>query len=206
MRLAHDWYDGEVPDTVSLGADVYIDTAYSFAAFDRSGENALSLGRAAGVYDRTAFIVGPGGRVSIGDFTCLNACYIVCNRQICIGAFCMFAWGVTLTDTWLDAGTDRNARRAALADSRRLDNFAMPAGAPPTPVVVEDNVWVGFNAVVLPGVRLGRGAIVGANTIVDRDVAPYSVVVGNPVREIRQLEPTDTDEARRAALAECLRG
>ncbi len=57
------------------------------------------------------------------------------------------------------------------------------------PVVIEDDAWIGFNAVVLKGVRIGRGAIVGSATVVTKDVPPYSVVVGNPAREIGQARP-----------------
>ena len=55
------------------------------------------------------------------------------------------------------------------------------------PIVIEDDVWIGANAVILPGVRLGRGAVVGANSVVSRDVAPLTVVAGQPAREIRVL-------------------
>lgn len=51
-------------------------------------------------------------------------------------------------------------------------------------VVVEDDVWIGFGAVVLSGVRVGRGAIVAAGAVVHCDVEPYLVVAGNPAREV----------------------
>lgn len=46
------------------------------------------------------------------------------------------------------------------------------------PVVLEDRVWVGINATILPGVRIGYGAIVGANSVVTKDVPPMTVVAG----------------------------
>ena len=49
-------------------------------------------------------------------------------------------------------------------------------------VIIEDDVWIGFGAIVISGVRIGRGAIVGAGSVVPKDVAPYSIVVGNPAR------------------------
>jgi maltose O-acetyltransferase len=57
------------------------------------------------------------------------------------------------------------------------------------PVVIEDDVWLGTNAVVLPGVRVGRGAVVGAGAVVTRDVPPFSVVAGVPAHVIRTLTP-----------------
>lgn len=55
-------------------------------------------------------------------------------------------------------------------------------------VVLEDRVWVGINATILPGVRIGYGAIVGANSVVTKDVPPMTVVAGNPARIIKELK------------------
>ena len=56
------------------------------------------------------------------------------------------------------------------------------------PVVIEDDAWVGFNATVLKGVTIGRGAVVGAASVVTRDVPPWTVVAGNPARSIGVAE------------------
>ena len=53
-------------------------------------------------------------------------------------------------------------------------------------IVVGNDVWIGQNATVLPGVKIGDGAIIGANSVVGSDVEPYTVVVGNPSRMIRK--------------------
>ena len=52
--------------------------------------------------------------------------------------------------------------------------------------VVENDVWIGQNAVILPGVHIGNGAIIGANSVVGSDVAPYTIVAGNPAKPIRK--------------------
>ena len=54
--------------------------------------------------------------------------------------------------------------------------------------IVEDDVSIGVSAVILPGVRLGRGCIVGAGAVVTKDVAPHTTVVGNPARRLRSAE------------------
>lgn len=51
-------------------------------------------------------------------------------------------------------------------------------------IVIEDYVWIAMNAIVLPGVHIGKGAVVGAGAVVSKDVAPGTIVVGNPAREI----------------------
>ena len=52
-------------------------------------------------------------------------------------------------------------------------------------VVIGNDVWIGQNATVLPGVHIGDGAIIGANSVVGSDVPPYTIVAGNPARKIR---------------------
>ena len=56
------------------------------------------------------------------------------------------------------------------------------------PIVIEDKVWIGINSTVLPGVRIGYGSIVGAQSVVTRDVPPMTVVAGNPARIIKRIE------------------
>jgi acetyltransferase-like isoleucine patch superfamily enzyme len=55
------------------------------------------------------------------------------------------------------------------------------------PVTIEDDVWIGANAVVLPGVRIGTHAVVAAGAIVTKDVPPHSLVAGVPAKVIKQL-------------------
>ena len=55
-------------------------------------------------------------------------------------------------------------------------------------IVIEDNVWVGGGAILLPGVTIGRNAVVGAGAVVTRNVPPDTVVAGNPARAIRSID------------------
>ncbi|MCM1170085.1 MAG: sugar O-acetyltransferase [Bacteroides sp.] len=55
------------------------------------------------------------------------------------------------------------------------------------PIVIEDKVWIGINATILPGVRLGYGCIVGAGSVVTKDVPPLSIVAGNPARIVKTI-------------------
>ena len=68
------------------------------------------------------------------------------------------------------------------------------------PVTIGNDVWIGHGAVVMPGLTIGDGAVVGANAVVTRDVAPYTVVAGVPARPLRARFAADI-AARLAALA-----
>jgi maltose O-acetyltransferase len=61
------------------------------------------------------------------------------------------------------------------------------------PVVIEDNVWVGMRALVMPGVTLGRGCVVGAGAVVVRDVPPLAIVFGSPARTVGTRDEADAD-------------
>lgn len=56
------------------------------------------------------------------------------------------------------------------------------------PIVIEDKAWIGINSTILPGVRIGYGAIVGAGSVVTKDVPPMTVVAGNPAKFIKKIE------------------
>ena len=57
------------------------------------------------------------------------------------------------------------------------------------PVIIGDNVWIGDKATILPGVKIGNGAVIGANAVVTKDVPAYAVVVGNPAQVIKRGTP-----------------
>ena len=52
--------------------------------------------------------------------------------------------------------------------------------------IIGNDVWIGQNAVILPGVHIGDGAIIGANSVVGSDVEPYTIIAGNPAKPIRK--------------------
>lgn len=64
----------------------------------------------------------------------------------------------------------------------------IPVGDP-RPVILEENVWVGDSAIICKGVRIGKNSVVGAGSVVRRDVPANTVVAGNPARTIRKLDP-----------------
>jgi galactoside O-acetyltransferase len=83
------------------------------------------------------------------------------------------------------------APRVTFVTSSHPNNSRIRSVAPVAsgPIVVEDDVWIGAGAVVLPGVRIRRGAVVGALALVTQDVDELTVVAGQPARPIRKLEP-----------------
>ena len=66
---------------------------------------------------------------------------------------------------------------------------------------IEEDCWIGGNVTILPGVRVGKGSVVGAASVVTKDVPPYTVVAGNPARRIRDVPRNTKAEISSGALA-----
>ena len=56
------------------------------------------------------------------------------------------------------------------------------------PVMIDDNVWIGYRVIILPGVHVGRNAIIGAGAVVTKDVLPYAIVGGVPAKVLKMRE------------------
>ena len=57
-----------------------------------------------------------------------------------------------------------------------------------SPITIEDDVWIGFNSIILKGVRICRGSIIAAGSVVTKDVPQYSIVAGNPAKVVKKIE------------------
>ena len=117
--------------------------------------------------------------VHIGEDTTITPGLIV-NDGYCglcrIGSRVSIATNVTLV-------VDSNPNSSRLAAEPYVEQHLVVTAS----VVIEDDAWLGTNAVVLPGVTVGRGAVVGAGAVVTANVPPFAVVAGVPARVIRKL-------------------
>lgn len=127
------------------------------------------------------FHAGFGSNVHIGDdfFGNVNISFVD-DVAITIGDGVMIAPNVTLTTTG-----------HPVHPSRRVD-FARFS----EPIVLEDRVWIGSNAAIMPGARVGYGSVIGAGSVVTRDIPAMTVAMGVPARPVRAI--TDDDLATRA--------
>ena len=114
-------------------------------------------------------------RLEIGDDTMIGYhSHIMVVGQVTIGKHVLIADKVYISD-----------------NLHGFEDIGRPVLAQPLthrPVVIEDEVWIGENACVLPGVTVGRHSVIGSNSVVTKDVPPYSVVAGTPARVIRQYD------------------
>jgi maltose O-acetyltransferase len=70
-----------------------------------------------------------------------------------------------------------------------MDNVRSAGKGYGNEIIIEDGVWIGYGAIILPGVTIGYKSIVGAGTVVNKNVPPYTVVAGSPMRIIKRWNP-----------------
>lgn len=98
-------------------------------------------------------------------------------------------------------GTFCGHRVMILTGSHNMFEFGPPRrlAAPPRPVTIGKYVWICSGAIICPGVTIGDYAVVGPGAVVMRNVAPYTVVAGNPARVVRRLRSKDYGTTHEAA-------
>ena len=138
------------------------------------------------------------GTMRIGDGTILRSVMVpvelttAYGATLVIGRRCSFNYGVSIgARARIEIGNRvRMGPFAMIIDSQFHDVYDRDREAEPEPVVVGDDVWIGTRASVLPGVTIGRGSIVGAHSLVNRDIAPFTIVGGVPAKPLGQIDPS----------------
>ena len=118
------------------------------------------------------------GRVEIGNHTFVNyGSSIAARTSVKIGSHCLLGHYTFVMD---------NDQHDV------VKHWELPQSEP---VIIEDHVWIGSKAVILPGVRIGSRAVIGAGSIVTKDVPPRCVAAGNPARVLRYLTELELSHA-----------
>ena len=123
-----------------------------------------------------------GGSITIGD-----DCYVGENSRIWsmsaikIGNRVLISHGVNIHDTnshsiYASERHDHFRKIASTGHPLNLDSVTS------LPIVIGDDVWIGFNASIMKGVTIGNGAIIGANTVITKSIPAYGIAVGNPFK------------------------
>ncbi len=131
-----------------------------------------------------------GARTKVAESSLGDHSYVVNDSDIIhttVGKFCSIAAHTRINpgnhpmDRVMMSHVGYRSSAYGLGD----DDAGFFAWRAASPVVLGHDVWIGHGAVVLPGVTIGTGAVVGAGAIVTRDVAPFTIAVGNPARPLR---------------------
>lgn len=157
----------QYPERIHLGAGTRLGRHVTIRA-NTQDSSGIRIGNQVLVQDGVVINANQGS-VSIGDRCWLGPfCLVYGNGGVRIGKDVLVAGHTSINSI-----------------SHRAERCDIPINAQGlicAPVVIEDDVWIGLNAVILQGITLGRGAIIGAGAVVTRDVPPWSIAVGVPAR------------------------
>jgi acetyltransferase-like isoleucine patch superfamily enzyme len=164
-RLPEDWFPREVPAGLTVGQRSFLISSYAFLHAAPSA--IIRIGSDTGIYHGTFFELGPTAHVEIGDYCTLVGAIMRIDSALRIGNCALIAHEVVITD---------------------CETVGPARSVSARPIAIGDDVWIGMRAIILAGVRIGRGAVVGAGTVVADDVPPMTIVSGNPARIVRTID------------------
>jgi acetyltransferase-like isoleucine patch superfamily enzyme len=173
----------ELSDKISFDNTANITTEASIVNYtnDKSsikiGANSLIRG------ELVAFNLG--GRIEVGDNCFIGpGTRIWSAKKISIGNRVLISHNINIHDN-NSHPLDSKMRHEDFMYMIENNGLLKTSDLNEKEIIIEDDVWIGFNSVILKGIKIKRGAIIGANTIVTEDVPEYAVVIGNPARIIK---------------------
>lgn len=180
--LKGDWCQFAIPRNMEVGENTVVDSSACFKQFYSTLPCGLKLGSHI-TLKGTTLATEEQGYIEIGDYSCIMNASIASNQFISIGKYVFIAAGVTIVDSDFHPvdPADRVADTVALSpvgDKKHRPKFAS------RPVIIEDEVWIGFNAAIMKGVKIGKRAIIQPGSVVLSDVEPGKTVMGNPAKII----------------------
>lgn len=131
--------------------------------------------------------------VQIGSYTSINGpgTRIEANiNKIVIGNFCSIASGVVIQEYYHNYNRLSSYFINKNIFKENIKKDIVSKGS----IIIEDDVWIGSNCIILSGITIGRGAIIGAGSVVTKDVSRYSIVAGNPAKPIKHRFNNETIE------------
>jgi acetyltransferase-like isoleucine patch superfamily enzyme len=132
------------------------------------------------------------GKITIGNRTFIGGGMFICIEEIEIGNDVMFSWGCTVADNnshshiWQERKNDVVEWKRGI-DENKIGAYKDWTHVKKAKIIIKDKVWIGFNSIILKGVTIGEGAIVGAGSVVTKDVPAWTIVAGNPAKIIRTI-------------------
>ena len=179
QKLEGDWFNGSIPANIIVGKDTLINSSFCFKEYRARGAAGLIVGDYVTIWG-ASLCPEADAVIEIGDYTYLANASLACTTRITIGKRVFVAGGVTIADCDFHPLAAAERMLDTIAISPAGDRQRRPAIAA-RPVTIEDDVWIGCNATVLKGVRIGAGAVIAPGSVVTRDVEPNTLASGNPL-------------------------
>ena len=176
------WDHRTLPANIHLGQDCFIESPKLLARFRSSRDPGLVLGDRVHLYQGGwggALTVDGTGLLEIGDDSILVGAQIMCADHITIGRRVVVSYNAVIADSDFHPRDPAQRRHDAISGAP-FGEFVGYSPRYTAPVVIEDDVHIGINAIVLKGVTIGAGATVEPGAVVTTDVPAHAIARGNP--------------------------
>ena len=172
--------------TINRGINLRLDNPIEGRKYLTIGEDCIVSGNF--IFESNA------GKVTIGNHSYIGGGMFISRSSITIGDNVTIAWGGTIYDhdshsiNYLDRRKDIDDQLECLRNGRNFIENKDWSNVNSRPIIIKDDAWIGMNVIILKGVTIGRGAIIGAGSVVTRDVPDWCVAAGNPARVVKCIE------------------
>lgn len=192
MKTSWDIYK----DYVKIHPTTIIDPSASIKIFNPPDppEICLEIGGESHIFS-TFNLLRPQAKIKIGKRCQLGASNFICAESIEVGDDVLMAWGVTVMDNdshpieWNYRINDvKNCYNDYLTDKNNFIKNKDWSHVGIKPIIIGDKTWIGFNASVLKGTKIGENAILSANSFITKNIPPNSIATGNPARITRKIK------------------
>ena len=177
------WNHASLPANVRIGKDSYLEREASFKRFRSKQTDGLVLGDRVIVYTWTEFNIEPEGSLIVGDDSILVGAVFMCADKVRIGKRVVVSYNVTIADSDFHPIDPEARKQDAVLNAPFAQKMPRPLILT-GPVEIEDDVQIGIGAIILKGVRIGRGAIIQPGAVVSKNVPGGTTVAGNPAQPV----------------------
>ena len=154
----------------------------------------LQIGELSQIFSNFTF-QHPNAYISIGRRCQLGASTFIVNKKITIGDDVIISWGCTIMDTdnhstsWRIRKKDiHNFRKDYdIYKGKKMGISHDWSNVKTQPITICSKVWIGIQVIILKGVTIGEGSVIGAGSVVTKNINPWSIAAGNPCKTIRTI-------------------
>jgi len=147
----------------------------------------IIIGESSHIYGEL-LVFGYGGKIKIGSFSFIgDNSRIWSGESISIGDHVFISHNCNIFDTNSHETNYLERKESHLYRLKNNLTTNIKGNVETAAIVIEDQVWISFNVIILKGVRIGKGSIIAAGSVVTKDVEPFSLVAGNPAKLIKTM-------------------
>lgn len=186
----------DIAPYVELSSDSHYGTGFSVdLRHPVQGKKYLKIGTNCMIDGRFIFET-EDGYIEIGDRCHIGGGQLISRSNIKIGNDVTIAWGFTIYDHNSHSVDWEERKNDTIKEYQDVLKYGDPIRnkdwlhVTTKPIIINDKTWIGLNTIILKGVTIGEGAVVAAGSVVIKNVDPWTIVGGNPAKEIKKLKNT----------------